>query len=60
MLVHCVLCTDDDDTSLVHIFSTKEQAEAFCERDTRTHVVYDYVIDDPARMEGHTTWGPCH
>jgi len=49
-LVYCVICIADDD-ELIHIFSTKERAEAFCERDERSHILYDYLIDHPERME---------
>ena len=52
MLVYCVMCIDDDDQGCcVHIFSTEEKAQAFVDKDSRPHVLYDYVIDHPERME---------
>lgn len=53
MLVYCVLCTGDTllENDVVHIFSTMEKAEAFANADARNHVLYDYVIDCPERME---------
>lgn len=50
-LVYCVICIDGDEQNLVHIFSTQERAKSFCERDDRSHILYDYVIDHPERME---------
>lgn len=54
--VYCVICMDGDHArDLVHIFSTQELAQAFADKDTeRDHVLYDYVIDCPERMEGRT------
>lgn len=49
-MVWCVICIGDDE-EVVHIFSSPEKANEFCERDPRPHVVYDYVIDCPERME---------
>lgn len=52
-VVYCVLCIDDDDgPAAVHIFSTQEKAQAFADADPRPHVLYDYVVDHPERMEG--------
>ena len=52
MMVYCVMCIDDDDAGcIVHIFSTKEKANAFAEADPRPHAHYDYVVDHPERME---------
>jgi hypothetical protein len=53
MLVYCIRCIDPDGPAadVVHIFSTRERAEAFCDTDSRGHVFYDYVIDRPERME---------
>lgn len=48
--VYCVLCINNDD-DVVHIFSTQEKATAFAEADPRPHVLYDYVLDCPERME---------
>ena len=52
-LVHCVRCIEvgDPASDVVHIFSSAGLAAAFCEGDTRPHVVYDYAIDVPERME---------
>lgn len=50
MMVYCVMCVDDEGT-VVHIFSTQEIAEAFAVSDPRFHVLYDYAIDHPERME---------
>jgi hypothetical protein len=48
-LVYCVHCIPDD---IVHIFSTMEKAEEYCQRDrARHHLIFDYVIDHPERME---------
>lgn len=52
MMVYCVTCVDDNDQGCcVHIFSTQEKADAFVASDPRPHVLYDYVIDCPERME---------
>ncbi len=51
MLVQCVICIDDDDNETVHIFSTREKLLAWCDTDDRRHIVYDYMIDNPDRME---------
>lgn len=52
--VYCVICCGAEPTGdLVHIFSTQENATAFANADReRNHVLYDYVIDCPERMEG--------
>lgn len=52
-LVQCVRCIDSDD-DVVHIFSTIARLRNFLETDRRTHVIYDYVIDCPERMEKPT------
>jgi len=49
MIVYCVLCLGESE--IVHIFSTQENADAFCAKDSRGHVCYDYVLDHPERME---------
>lgn len=46
--VYCVRCVPDD---VVHIFSTMDKAKQFCADDDRGHVIYDYVVDFPERME---------
>lgn len=52
MMVYCVMCIDDDDSGCcVHIFSTQEKADEFANRDDRPHVLYDYLVDHPERME---------
>lgn len=51
MMVYCVRCIDGSNHEPVHIFSTQEKATAFAEADPRDHVLYDYVIDHPERME---------
>jgi hypothetical protein len=52
MMVWCVVCIEPGKgDEVVHIFSSPEKANEFCERDPRGHVVYDYVIDCPERME---------
>lgn len=55
-MVWCVVCVDEGtDPDIVHIFSSAEKAAEFCEADThRSHVTYDYMIDNPARMEAVT------
>lgn len=59
--VYCVVCIADTtahglrqvEGDVVHIFSTQEKSIAFCNADAaRGHVLYDYVIDCPERMEG--------
>lgn len=50
MKVYCVWC-DDVTGASIHIFSTMDKAEAFCNSDPRDHVIYDYVVDCPERME---------
>jgi hypothetical protein len=50
MLVYCVLCVDHDN-DVVHIFSSHARALAFADSDERDHVIYDYMIDCPERME---------
>lgn len=55
MMVWCVICIDRESKSeTVHIFSTPEKAQSYCDADPRTHVCYDYVIDCPERMEQPT------
>ena len=51
MMVYCVLCVDDLDRDRVHIFTTQERAEAWASTDPRRHVIYDYLLDHPERME---------
>ena len=51
MMVYCVMCMDEDECLCVHIFSTQENAQAFSDADDRDHVLYDYVVDHPERME---------
>lgn len=52
-LVQCVVCIADDGTEALHIFSNKRLLLAFVATDTeRGHVIYDYMIDEPQRMEG--------
>jgi len=53
MTVYCVLCLDDDDRDRVHIFTTPERAEAWASTDKRQHIIYDYLLDHPERMEKH-------
>lgn len=53
-VVYCVVCIDDDDRECVHIFSTSAKAKAFAETDPRPHVLYDYMIDHPERMENRS------
>jgi hypothetical protein len=54
--VYCVICMDADHArDLVHVFSTQAKATAFADADhARDHIIYDYVIDCPERMEGRT------
>lgn len=49
-IVQCVVCLDEQG-ECVHIFSTRDRLEAFIATDPRRHVVYDYMIDNPDRME---------
>ena len=58
MIVYCVLCLSSHEDEcganngeVVHIFSTKEKALEFSERDKRNCVLYDYMLDCPERME---------
>lgn len=52
MIVYCVMCIDEDDAGCtVHIFSTPEKQQAFAASDSRPHVLYDYMVDHPERME---------
>lgn len=52
MMVYCVMCIDEDDGGCtVHIFSTQQKANTFAGTDHRDHVLYDYVVDHPERME---------
>lgn len=52
MMVYCVMCVDAE-TTCVHIFSAKALAVAFADADgdDRLHIIYDYEVDNPARME---------
>jgi hypothetical protein len=53
-LVYCVICLDVNGGEALHIFSSREKAQAYVDADSeRGHVIYDYVIDCPERMEGH-------
>lgn len=52
MMVYCVRCLGEDAASCcIHIFSTQEKAQAFADADPRQHVLYDYAVDHPERME---------
>ena len=51
MMVYCVLCVDNNDHDRVHIFTTQEAAEAWASTDPRRHIIYDYLLDHPERME---------
>lgn len=50
-VVYCVRCIEGDKHDPVHIFTTPEKAAAFARDDPRDHVLYDYVLDHPERME---------
>lgn len=51
-LVFPVLCVDDAGHEAVHIFSSRERQLAFCRQDlARNHVLWDYVLDFPERLE---------
>jgi hypothetical protein len=54
-LVYCVACIDGGEIQTVHIFSSADKRKAWVDSlpDTAymTFVHYDYVIDDPDRME---------
>lgn len=49
-LVFCVRCVEGN-SDVVHIFSSKETLQEFLDTDQRVHIIYDYVIDCPERME---------
>lgn len=49
--VYCVRCISPGEQDVLHIFSTQRNAAEFAEADARDHVLYDYVIDCPERME---------
>jgi hypothetical protein len=53
-VVWCVICLvpGERGNEVAHIFSSPEKAQAFCVSDPRQHVIYDYVLDCPERMEG--------
>lgn len=52
-MVWCVICLGQEKgDQVVHVFSSPEKAQEFCDRDPRMHVAYDYVIDCPERLEG--------
>jgi alkylhydroperoxidase family enzyme len=50
-MVYCVLCVDDRDRDRVHIFTTQERAEVWASTDPRRHIIYDYLLNHPERME---------
>lgn len=54
-LVYCVVCCDGGEIQAVHIFSTAERRQAWVDALPDTafmrYIHYDYVIDDPDRME---------
>ena len=50
-MVWTVRCLGEDGFDPVHIFSTMEKAIAFAEADPRDHVLSDYVLDCPERMD---------
>lgn len=54
-LVYCVACVNGGEVKVVHIFSSAEKRAAWVETLPDTaymrFVHYDYVIDDPDRME---------
>lgn len=51
-LVYCVACFDHNGAQCVHIFSTMDKLNAYLAHDERQHVVFDYVVDCPERLEG--------
>lgn len=52
MMVYVVICLSGHDEPVTHIFSTAELAQAYANKDrARSHVLYDYLLDDPARHE---------
>lgn len=50
-MVYCVLCIDGEGGETTHIFSSPKKAQEFSASDDRSHVVFDYVVDHPERME---------
>lgn len=54
-LVYCVACIDGGEIKVVHIFSDAEKRKAWVdalpETLYRKLVEYDYVVDQPERME---------
>ena len=52
VIVYVVICIDDDENEIRHIFSTAKKARAFSKNDRRAHVFYNYVLDCPERHEG--------
>lgn len=52
--VFVVICLEPDGKEVRHIFSSREVCDAFCAKDGRTHIIYDYVLDCPERHEGMT------
>lgn len=52
MIVYVVVCLSGHDDPVYHIFSTGELAKAYAFADKkRSHVLYDYELDNPARHE---------
>lgn len=53
-MVWCLICIEPDKSTTTHIFSSPELAQAYAATDPRPHVLLDYVIDHPERMEEPT------
>lgn len=57
-LVYCVACITAGESHVVHIFSTWKKRQdwvATHQDDYESFIHYDYVIDDPDRMETKRT-----
>ena len=50
-IVYTVRCFGGDGFDETHIFSTMEKALAFAKADDRAHVISDYAVDCPERMD---------
>lgn len=53
MMAYCLRCCAPGSPlgDVIHIFSTPEKRQAWADRDERSHVFYDYLVDHPERFE---------
>jgi hypothetical protein len=50
-IAYCVTCVGRDGSEVTHIFSSPARRQSWAERDERTHVFFDYEVNNPDRFE---------